>query len=151
MALIDQSVNVSTNENIHFVLLTVKDPAQDVRLVNNVEKVRSRGNDYLAYPFDITLPEQSSEKNSELTLTIDNADQLLIDAIRSQIEPPEVVVELVLSNDLDNVVISYDFLQLVNVEYNAMNITGILMSNDMLHRKFPSCSYDGVQFPDLMY
>lgn len=151
MALIDRAVNVSVSNDAHFVLLTINHPTGIVRLVDNLEPVISRGRSFMAYPFSITLPTQDTEKTTELTLSIDNVDQRLIDAIRGTVDPPTVMIEMVLSSSPDTVYAKYDYLQLANVTYDAQTITGVLIPNDWLHKAFPACSYDGVQFPDLQY
>ena len=67
---------------------------------------------FTAYPFNISLPVEDGSKELSLTLTIDNVDQLLVEAIRGFLEPPTMKLELVLSSDFDTVEKKIDFLRL---------------------------------------
>ena len=110
-----------------------------------------RGNNFTAYPFNISLPVEDGSKALSLTLTIDNVDQVLIEAIRGFLEPPQMKLELVLSSDFNAVEKTIDFLRLGNVEYDAMQMRGQLRPNNVLGNSFPASNYDPSQFPGLFY
>lgn len=150
MALTPAIYQTSTNECFLW-LLTITTSKETLRVVNNMEDVVSRGNTYTAYPFNISLPVEDGSKELSLTLTIDNVDQLLVEALRGFLEPPVMKLELVLSSDFDTVEKKIDFLRLSNVEYDALQIRGSLKPNNVLGNSFPATSYDPAQFPSLFY
>lgn len=141
----------TSTDNALLWLLTITTSNEIIRLVNNMEDIVSRGNKYTAYPFNISLPVEDGSKELSLTLTIDNVDQLLVEALRGFLEPPVMKLELVLSSDFDTVEKKIDFLRLSNVEYDALQIRGSLKPNNVLGNSFPATSYDPAQFPSLFY
>lgn len=141
----------STTDEAFFWLLTITSADETLRVVNNMEDITSRGNVFTAYPFDISLPVEDGSKQLSLTLTIDNVDQVLIEALRGFLEPPTMTLELVLSSDVDTVEKRIDFLRLANVEYDQLQIRGQLQPNNVLSNAFPASNYDPAQFPSLFY
>jgi hypothetical protein len=150
MAIAPAIYQTSTNEAFLW-LLTITTSNETIRLVNNMEDVVSRGDNYTAYPFNISLPVEDGSKQLSLSLTIDNVDQVLIEAIRGFLEPPVMKLELVLSSDFDTVEKKIDFLRLGQVEYDQLQIRGQLKPNNVLGNAFPATSYDPAQFPALFY
>jgi hypothetical protein len=150
MAIAPAIYQTSTNEAFLW-LLTITTSNETIRLVNNMEDVVSRGNNYTAYPFNISLPVEDGSKQLSLALTIDNVDQVLIEAIRGFLEPPVMKLELVLSSDFDTVEKKIDFLRLGQVEYDQLQIRGQLKPNNVLGNAFPASNYDPAQFPALFY
>ena len=152
MALV-QEVNRSTTDSAFLFLLTITPPngGTPIRVVNNNEDVVSRGNTYTAYPFALTLPNDDGETAPSVQLSIDNVDQLLVESIRESLQPPTFVLELVLSNNPDQVEKQISHLRLSNVEYDAMGITGTLSPINILSRKWPAETYDPVSYPGLFY
>ena len=141
----------TTTDEAFLWLLTITTSNETIRLVNNMEDIVSRGNNYTAYPFNISLPIEDGSKQLSLSLTIDNVDQVLIEAIRGFLEPPVMKLELVLSSDFDTVEKKIDFLRLSNVEYDQLQIRGQLKPNNVLGNAFPATSYDPSQYPALFY
>lgn len=150
MAITPAIYQTSTNEAFLW-LLTITSANETLRVVNNMEDVVSRGNTFTAYPFNISLPVEDGAKELALTLTIDNVDQMLVEAIRGFLEPPMMTLELVLSSDFDTVEKKIDFLRLANVEYDALQIRGSLKPINVLGNSFPASNYDPAQFPSLFY
>ena len=150
MAITPAIYQTSTNEAFLW-LLTITSANETLRVVNNMEDVVSRGNTFTAYPFNISLPVEDGAKELALTLTIDNVDQMLVEAIRGFLEPPMMTLDLVLSSDFDTVEKKIDFLRLANVEYDALQIRGSLKPINVLGNSFPASNYDPAQFPSLFY
>lgn len=150
MAITPAIYQTSTNEAFLW-LLTITSANETLRVVNNMEDVVSRGNTFTAYPFNISLPVEDGAKELALTLTIDNVDQMLVEAIRGFLEPPMMTLELVLSSDFNTVEKKIDFLRLSNVEYDALQIRGSLKPINVLGNSFPASNYDPAQFPSLFY
>jgi hypothetical protein len=147
------SVNASATNTAFFFLLTITPPSgsETIYLVNNLEPVLSNGILYQPYPFKMSLPLDTGDKIPTIELTIDNVDQMLINAIRELEEAPSIRVQLVTSDFPDLVEKDLDFLRLRNVNYNAMTITGTLEVASIWARKYPSETVDAVRYPSLFY
>ena len=143
--------NPSTDAAFFFLLTIWTDGEEPVYLVNNLEPVTSRGQEFLPYPFSLTLPNDDTTKTPTVQIVIDNVDQRLIDLIRNLPSAPNVNVELITSKFPDLVERSIDYLKVRSVEYDAFRISFTLEIQNILARQFPSGSYNAVQFPDLFY
>lgn len=112
---------------VWLVLLTISNPGMTtIRVVSNNEDITSRGNTYLAFPFEIELPGQDPDSPSSARLRIDNVDKRIVEAVRSITTPPNVTIEVVLASQPDTVEIAYSDLTLRSVEYDADSVRGEL-------------------------
>ena len=142
----------SSSGTAWFFLLTITPVGgAPINLVNNNEPVTSNGVVYLPYPFMLTLPLDTGDKIPNITLTIDNVDQSLTDAVRELELAPAIRVQLVTSAFPDLVEKDLNFLKLRNVSYDAMAITASLEIASVWARKFPSEIVDPVKYPSLFY
>jgi hypothetical protein len=133
-----------------FFLLTIyaKDKPP-LYLVNNNEPVMSQGIEYLPFPFQLALPSDDGETLPKISLKISNISNEIIEAIRSELTPPELKVELVSSAYPDIVEKRLDFLKLRSVTYDALTITGQLEVVNVMSSAFPSEVYDPVHYPGM--
>ena len=118
-------------------------------LVNNNEPIISQGIEYLPFPFQLNLPSDDGESLPKVSLKISNISNEIIEAIRSELTPPELKVELVSSAYPDIVEKRLDFLKLRSVSYDAITITGQLEVVNVMTNAFPSEVYDPVHFPGM--
>ena len=152
MALTPAINQPNTNEAFLFLLtITPADGGAPIRVVNDLEDITSRGEVFTAYPFALSLPPDTGDKQHELTLTIDNVDQAITEEVRRLEDPPSVKVELVLSGSPDTVEKTVDFLRMDTVEYNALQVSAKLRPENMMARQFPSATYNPVEFRDLFF
>lgn len=84
-----------------FLRLSREEWADDLRLVNNGENVVSQGEEYTAFPFVVTLPEDSSDAHPVISVTADNVSRELVQEIRKQTTPIEAVVYFALFDTPD--------------------------------------------------
>ena len=132
-------------------LLTFTLPGlEPLRVVNNNEDIISRGNKFVACGFDIILPSDDGEQLPTVKLRIDNADGMIIDWIRGFTTAPILMLEIVLSDRLDVVERSIDFLRLSSVGYDCLEVNGTLSVENVLSSKFPAESYSPVFFPAIL-
>ena len=125
-------------------------PGHDsLRLCNNTEDVISRGELFTRFPFSISLPNDDSERLPNVQLRIDNLDGSIIEFIRDLPQAPTLLMELVTSLDFNIVERSIGYLKLEQVNYNSLEVTGTLIVDNVLARRFPATDYDPVQFPAL--
>jgi hypothetical protein len=132
-------------------LLTFTLPGQEpLRVVNNTEDVVSRGNTFLSSGFEFILPNDDGESLPQVKLTIPNADRNIIEWIRGFPTAPTLMLEIVLSNAPDVVERSIDWMRLASVNYDALQITGTLVVENVLSAGYPSESYSPTRFPGLI-
>lgn len=118
-------------------------------LVNNNEDVVSRGVTFKPFPFTFVLPADDGENLPKVSIVIDNVDESIVRAIRAELEPPMVKLEIATSAFPNIVEKSLDFLKLRTVNYTSMTIEGTLETINVLNSRFPNGDYTAVQFPAL--
>lgn len=116
------------------ILLTITHPtlSPPLRFVNNLQSVTSRGNVFIAFPFEIELPEQDADTPGEARIVIDNIDRQIVETIRQITSPPEVLIEIVLASQPSTVEAAFDGLVLRNVQYDAYTVKGTLRFEDIM-------------------
>lgn len=121
--------NAQQTGEVYLVLLTISHPniAQPIRVVNNNENVTSRGDLFVAFPFEIDLPGEDSDNPPLARLRIDNVDRMIVNSIRQIDSPPSVTIEVVLASQPNTVEVSFDSLVMRNVGYDAAVVTGELV------------------------
>lgn len=122
------SQNALQTDEVWLVLLTIAHPSltTPIRVVNNNEAITSRGNSFVAFPFEIVLPSQDPENVPKATLRIDNVDRSVVNTVRSITSAPTITLEVVLASAPDTVEISFTNLILKDVKYDANTVEGDL-------------------------
>lgn len=121
-------------DEVWLVLLTIEHPSlvTPLRFVNNMESVTSRGNLYVAFPFEIEFPEQDPDTAGEARITIDNIDRQIVQTIRSITSPPQVTLEVILASSPSTVEASFSGMVLRDVTYDAVKVSGVLRFEDIM-------------------
>lgn len=137
------SLTAQESDVVFLILLTISHPdlSEDIRVVNNNENITSRGNEYIAFPFDIALPSDADTLSANVQLRIDNVDRQIVQAVRKISSPASVSIEVVSSDDWDNVELSNLNMKLVHVSYDSLTVEGELVLDDILNEGFPADSY----------
>jgi hypothetical protein len=140
-----------STDQVFLALLTISGTGipTPLRFVNNSEDVVSNGNTHLAYPFQISLPDEREDSPAQVTLIIDNIDQSIVAGIRLLTKPPKITLEVILASDPDTVEAGPFEFSLNGVEYNAITVTGTLAFEEVLNEPYPCDSFDPTRFPGL--
>ena len=122
------SMNAQATSEVWLVLLTISHATlpTPIRLVNNNEDVVSRGNTFIAFPFEIELPGEDPDQPPKAMLRIDNVDRRVVQTIRSITAPPTVTLEVILASAPDTVEVSFTNMTLRNAQYDATTVSGEL-------------------------
>ena len=107
-------------------------------VVDGRETVTYDGNDYLPYPFSISLPMESEDRPPQVTLSIDNVDRLLEELIRSITTPPTVILSYLLNGTPPTLEVGPISFIMRTAERNAATITMRLTFAAVLDEPFPS-------------
>lgn len=144
------------------VLLTLSSPelTDVVRVCNvpvekfedlgeNIYGCTSRGQRYLFLPFEIDLPQDDKTGAVTAKLTIDNVNREIVRYARQTKQAVNVIVECVLSNDLDYVEFQYKDFKLTNVKYDGFTVSGNLSIDYLGLEPFPCGRFTPSGFPGL--
>lgn len=135
-----------------FLLLITFDHSsfsKPVRLVNNLEEIRSRGEIYQAFPLELTLPPDDGDTLPTVQITCQNASLELIEMIRSVQGPMSVRIELVMASTPDWIEASIEDLRVSTVQYGQAVIQMTCTVDDLLNTSFPKERYLPSNFPGL--
>lgn len=132
-------------------LLTIDhaDLATPIRVVHDQVDVVSRGNTFTAFPFELILPTQEADSPPVARLTIDNVSREIAQTLRSVSSAPSVLIEVVRIKDTETLELSYPLLSLRNVRYDALKVTGDLVSEDLQLEPYPAHTFSPANFPGL--
>lgn len=129
-----QSAFAQETGEVWLVLCTITHPelASPLRFVNDMQSLTSRGNVYLAFPFEVEFPEEDADSPGEARIVLDNIDRSIVKAIRSMFGPPEVTLEVVLASSPDTVEAEFPGMVLRDTKYDASRVTGTLRFEDIV-------------------
>lgn len=110
---------------------------------------RSRENDFIFFPFSLTLPTEEDDGPQNMRITLDNVTREYISILRTISGPPSVLTEIVLSESPDLVEASWPEFLLTEVKYDALTIEGTLALETLTREPFPALSFTPNAFPAL--
>lgn len=122
------------------ILLQVTDPKTSTvyRFVNDITDLVSNGDTYLAFPFEVVLP-QDDENLPAATLRIQNVDdrigRALIDA---ELDALQLKIMLVMASTPDTIEITWDGFELVDVEITPVYVSGQIVVKSIATEPWPS-------------
>lgn len=145
------SINGSETAEVWLPLveLTHSDWSEPVRLARNTEDVTSNGALYLAYPFDISLPDDEVEQTAVVQWVAWNAGNDIVDLFRSVSGPVSGSIFWVLASSPDTVEIGPLNLQIRGFEYTATQIKGAMVIEPIMDAVFGDMSMDAINAPGL--
>lgn len=100
------------------------------RAVNNSEDIISRGNTFVAWPFEFTPPEQAQGQINPPTIRIDNIHRDLLKGLRDMEEEPDCIAEVILASDPDTVEMTFPRWKITSVPYDDFILTGQISPPD---------------------
>jgi hypothetical protein len=115
--------------------------ATPIRLVNNLEDIVSRGQEYMAFPLEMALPPDDGETLPAIEIKAQNASLELIDEIRSIVGPMDVRLELILASSPDYIEASIENMRVAAITFDKDEITMTLTVDDLLNTAFPKHRY----------
>lgn len=133
------------------VLLTISHPGleQPIRITSDAVDTQSRGLGFIAFPFDIVIPDDTEGASPRARVTIDNIDRTIVAAVRSMNAPATVLIEIVRAADADTVEAAFPDFRLINVSYDARTVSGDLAIEDFTAEPWPASRFSPAGFPGL--
>lgn len=113
------------------------DIPESIKWVNNTEPIISNGQEYEPYPFTLELAIDDEANLPEVRMLLDNVERALIALSRASEIAPEFIIRLVLSDTPDVVEIEVVGLTLLDISYDAFQMTGTLYADDLLNTRYP--------------
>lgn len=138
-------------DDAFLILLTFmhEDLVEPIRVTSDAVETISRGNIFVAYPFNITLPDDEEKRPPKARLVIDNVDRQITATIRTLQSAPTLLIEIVRAAEPDTVEARFEDFRLFDVTYDSQVITADLGIEDFTAEPYPSASFSPSLFPGL--
>lgn len=120
-----------------------------IRIVNNSTNITSGGEEYIGFPFEIELPDDTEDAPSRMSISFCNVDRQVVQAIRSLSGPPTITVSVVLASSPNTVEAGPYTMTLREADYDALRVSGHLLPEDFLHETYPKDAMTPSNFPGL--
>lgn len=146
-----QGAMAQQTDEVYLILLAVDhaDIPSTLRFVNNTEDITSNSNLYTAFPFEVTMPDDSEEKEPVADLRIDNVSRELIDEIRTIQSPPLITISVIIASTPDTIEWGPLELETQGVTYTAESIVFKLGYSAFIGEPFPYKTFDTIGFPGM--
>lgn len=134
------------------LLLAIDHPTltAPLRVTSDAVDTTSGGNTFVAYPFQITLAEESEDATPSIALTIDNVDRTIGAALRDAgLVAPTCTIQVVMGSDPDTIEAEFPAFSLRDVDYDALTVTCQLTLEDMTTLPYPYLTFTPNRFPGL--
>lgn len=140
------------SSDLPLVLLQIDhaDLAAPIQVVNNKENISSNGEEYVAFPFEITLPDTKEDSPPRAKLKIDNVSREIGQAIRSISSPASVTIKVVRQDDPDTVEMEFTGMRLFHVNYDALSVEGTLEFEDFAREPYPGHTFNPANYPGII-
>ncbi len=97
--------------------------AQPLRFVNDMQDLLRSGGTHIAFPFQITLPQDSETEQVQVQLVIDNIDRQIVQQIRTLSSAPTITLEVVLRSNPNTVEAGPFVFTVRSASYDALAVT----------------------------
>ncbi len=146
-----QAIYGSETGEVFIILLTLTHPSLSapIRISSDSVDTNSRGEVFVAYPFDLTLPDDEESRATRARLVIDNVDRQIIAALRGVTTAPVVLMEIVRAAEPDVVEAVFSDFRLTNVTYDSQQIEADLGIEDFTAEPYPAASFSPSLFPGI--
>jgi hypothetical protein len=134
---------------LHLLTLNHPNMAAPLRVTDDTVQTVSRGDTFIAFPFDLQLVKNSNDAPPIGRLTISNVDRQIVLALRSlPLEPPlSVLIEIVLASAPNTVEASLVGFELRGANYDAQRVSGDLVLDVLDREPYPAIKYLPSNFP----
>lgn len=142
----------SVESDLPLVLLdiTQADLLDTIRVVNNRENVTSNGESYIAFPFEITMPDMADDAPPRSRVTIANVSREIGQAIRLMTTPASVTITVVRQESPDVVEMQFTGMRTGAVSMDALKVEFELEFENLASEPFPAPIFSPAEFPGLI-
>ena len=142
----------AASSDLPLVLLEIDhaDLATPIQVVNNTENITSNGTEYVAFPFEITLPDSKEKATPRAKLRIDNVSREIGEAIRTITSPPSVTIKIIRQSDHDTVEAEYSGMKLFHTYWDALSVEGTLEFEDLTREPYPARTFNPANYAGII-
>lgn len=138
-------------DKVYLVILKIDHAnlSSPIYVVNNTENVTSNGDEYIAFPFKIEMPGDTSEEVVKVRLSISNVDRSIVQAVRTCTSRPSVDLSVVLYDSPNTIEAGPFSFSLVGASWDELVVSGELSYEDILNEPYPGDRFSPAEYPGL--
>lgn len=141
-ALQSMMAQASSEVMLAFLKIEHNDLPETIRLVMNTEAITRTDGVYVPWHFDAPFPDEAENETPRTTITVDNVDMEVNDAIRTLAGEPTVTLFGALASSPDEIEAGPWVFQLKSAVADEQAIQGELgMEDDIFGQQFPGQNY----------
>ena len=145
------SMFAQETDEVYIMLLTISHErlSTPLRVCSDSADITSRGNLFVAYPFEFLLPSDEEGSPPVSSIAIDNVDRDIVDSLRQIDSPASFLIEIIRFDEPNTVEISWDDFQLRKVNGDLFQVTGELSIEDIILEPYPYEAFTPAKFRGL--
>jgi len=148
-----RAVLAHNTEEVFLNCLRLAHPSltEDIRVVCSKKNITHAGEEYIAYPFTVRLPNDSEEGVAQFAVELDNTDRRIVEAARSMAGgiPATVTFFAVLGSDPESVEVGPYEATVREITYDFQKVSMSCTFEDHLNEAYPALSFTPDKFPGL--
>lgn len=132
------------------LLIEHTDLSEPICVCNNSESIRFDPYVFIAYPFTVSLPNDTVDTPRSATITIDNVDSSIGQTIQELSSPPAITFYIF--TVIDNVAyaeVTYPGFLFTSISGDSNTIQGTISVESFFNEPFPSGSFTPTRFPGI--
>lgn len=146
-----QAVYAQETEQEFVVLVALSHPdlAAPIRVNSSGKDVVSNGETFLAYPFEVVLPDDVDDRPPRAKLRIDNISREIVLAVRGISSAPFVTIQIVMATAPNTIEAEFPDFRLSNITYDQLTVEGDLTLEEFIGEPYPARVFSPADFPGL--
>lgn len=146
-----QAVYAQETEHEFVVLISIShdDLEEPIRVNSSGKDVLHNGDNYVAFPFEVILPDDVDDRPPRAKLRIDNISREVVLAIRTISSAPRVTIRIVMAETPDVVEAEFLDFRLSNITYDQLTVEGDLTLEEFIGEPYPARVFSPADFPGL--
>lgn len=146
-----QAVYAQETEHEFVVLITIDhdDLEEAIRVNSSGTSIVHGGDTYVAFPFEVILPDDVDDRPPRAKLRIDNISREIVLAIRTISSAPRVTIRIVMAETPDVVEAEFLDFHLSNITYDQLTVEGDLTLEEFIGEPYPARVFSPTDFPGL--
>ena len=146
-----QAVYAQETTEAFIVLVTLSHPDLEtpIRVNSSGQEVISNGDLFVAFPFEVILPDNVDDRPPRARLSIDNVSREIVLAIRTISSAPFVTIQIVMASSPSTIEAEFPDFRLANITYDQLTVEGDLTLEEFIGEPYPARIFSPADFPGL--
>jgi len=134
-----------------FLLCVTIDEAnlpEPIRLVYNTESITRTAGEFLPMYFSVQLPPDDGQSMGQSTLSIDNVDRQIVEAVKLVVGKPTFTIEAVVASDPNQVIYGPHVLEAEGADWDRNSVTARAVTGRGMRNAYPNTAHRRTQAVD---